>query len=210
MFITFEGINGAGKTTQIELLYNYLTDKGYDVVKVKDPGGNDYCRAIKKLVVTTKDVSKLAEILVLYSARIELINKIILPAISDGKIVISDRYIDTAFAYYCINNEKNKEIVETLNKKLNIPMPDITFFIDIPVNYSEFRLLPIAYENEVRGITEQKKLDLITTKDMIMIINEYKKIACHNSKRIKHIDGTKEIYEIQDEIINILNKKFNI
>lgn len=210
MFITFEGINGAGKTTQIELLYNYLTDKGYDVVKVKDPGGNDYCRAIKKLVVTTKDVSKLAEILVLYSARIELINKIILPAISEGKIVISDRYIDTAFAYYCINNEKNKEIVETLNKKLNIPMPDITFFIDIPVSYSEFRLLPIAYENEVRGITEQKKLDLMTSKDMNMIINEYQKIASNNTERIKQIDGTKNIETIQNEIINIIQNKFNI
>ena len=208
MFITFEGINGSGKTTQSRKLFEYLNGIGKDVVLTKEPGGGGkYCMSLREILLKTKNMSKLAELFLLYSARVEHIKNVIEPALKAGKIVICDRYIDSTFAYQCVGDKEMDEIVEYLNDKIKLVIPDITFLIDIPVSVSESRLAPLVYEAIIKG-EGYKKYDEIETSNMQKIVDSYRKIATNNSDRVKIIDGTLDKNEIHKKIVSIVGSYF--
>ena len=208
MFITFEGINGSGKTTQSRKLFEYLNGIGKDVVLTKEPGGGGkYCMSLREILLKTKNMSKLAELFLLYSARVEHIKNVIGPALKAGKIVICDRYIDSTFAYQCVGDKEMDEIVEYLNDKIKLVIPDITFLIDIPVSVSESRLAPLVYEAIIKG-EGYKKYDEIETSNMQKIVDSYRKIATNNSDRVKIIDGTLDKNEIHKKIVSIVGSYF--
>ena len=208
MFITFEGINGSGKTTQSRKLFEYLNGIGKDVVLTKEPGGGgEYCMSLREILLKTKNMSKLAELFLLYSARVEHIKNVIGPALKAGKIVICDRYIDSTFAYQCVGDKEMDEIVEYLNDKIKLVIPDITFLIDIPVSVSESRLAPLVYEAIIKG-EGYKKYDEIETSNMQKIVDSYRKIATNNSDRVKIIDGTLDKNEIHKKIVSIVSSYF--
>ena len=101
IFITMEGPDGAGKTTQIELLKDYLNKKGYDVLITRDPGGNAVSEAIRE-VILNKDFTEMGymtELLLFAAARAQLVKEIIKPALSAGKAVIADRFVDSSAVY---------------------------------------------------------------------------------------------------------------
>ena len=98
------------------------------------------------------------------------------------------------------------ELLKTFHKAIQAPMPDITFFIDIPVSVSETRLAPLVYDAMVQG-AGYKKYDEIKTEEMQKIVNNYKKLAELFPDRIYRIDGIKTIKDIHNEIINIIEKK---
>lgn len=207
MFITFEGINGSGKSTQAKLLYEKLLVDGYDVILTKEPSiKNDFCKNLRALLVQTKDISKLTELFILYASRNEHIEKTIKPALQDGKIVICDRYIDSSYAYQCCEQPEIKNLVDTLHNAIGGLMPDITFFIDIPVSVSEERLAPLVYEAMVAG-EGYKKYDELATSHMQKIVNAYKQIATENKDRITTIDGTQSVETIRSKIYDIVKSK---
>ena len=200
MFITFEGINGSGKSTQAKLLFEYLKSQNKDVVLTKEPGGGgEFCMKLRTLLVQTTDMSKMAELFLLYASRVEHIRKVIKPALEAGKIVICDRYIDSSFAYQCCDNPEREELVKYLHKSIGNLMPDLTFLIDIPVSVSESRLAPLVYEAMVQG-EGSKKYDELATNHMQKILNVYHKLAEENKNRIKVIDGTKDVNDVFEEI----------
>ena len=104
MLITFEGIEGSGKSTQIALLYNYLKEKGFDVVKTREPGGTVFGEDLRK-VFLQQDVHifPLAELLVFMAMRAQLVEELIMPALHDGKIVLCDRFVDASYAYQAVS-----------------------------------------------------------------------------------------------------------
>ena len=209
MFITFEGINGSGKTTQAKKLFEYLTSIGKKVVLTKEPGGGgEFCMALRELLLKTKDISSMAELFLLYASRTEHLRKVIEPALKDGKIVICDRYIDSSFAYQCFGQPERKKLVELFHKTINGLMPDITFLIDIPVEVSEARLAPLVYEAMISG-QGYKKYDELETSHMQKIINEYHNISNENKDRVKVIDGTKSIEEIHNDIVKKISSILN-
>ena len=142
MFITFEGINGSGKSTQAKMLFNYLQSIGKDVILTKEPGGGgDFCMQIRRLLCQTNDISKLTEMFLLLAARKEHIDKLISPALSDGKIVICDRYIDSTIAYKGVARHLGIDNVLKINSFALDYMPDLTIFIDVTPDVALKRLV---------------------------------------------------------------------
>ena len=100
MFITFEGIDGAGKSTQIELLKNYFIEQGKEVLAIREPGGLKFSENIRNILLSNDtNINNTTELLLFLSARSELTEKVILPALNEDKIVICDRFYDSTYAY---------------------------------------------------------------------------------------------------------------
>lgn len=207
MFITFEGVDGSGKTTQCQLLAEYLKDKGCDVLLTREPGGGGKFSMDIRNILSSSDSLPLSELLAIYAARNEHIEKIIKPAIEKKQIVICDRFVDSSivyFAYNFLNNENEmrsrKSIVSNLNNIINCITPNITFLIDIEFEKAKSRIITRKHKD---------KYDEFDEESMRNIILLYRQIHKDTVDRIKLIDGNRQINSVHENILtyieNILN-----
>ncbi len=136
MFITFEGPDGSGKTTQIKMLADYLTARGHDVVLTREPGGTPTAEKLRTLLITRDggDWTPLSEVLLLYTARHEHIEKKIKPALANKKIVISDRFHDSTWAYQGYGHQMDHDIIQRVEDiTIGDFQPDLTVILDLDV-----------------------------------------------------------------------------
>ena len=143
LFITFEGIDGCGKTTQLSLLRDYLVNKGHDVIITREPGGNHQLgKDIRNILLYTKcELDDKAEMFLFLADRAQHINKFILPNLKEGKIVLCDRHTDSTLAYQGYGRGQNLEEIIYLNDiATNNIKPDLTFLYDIDVETSNLRV----------------------------------------------------------------------
>jgi dTMP kinase len=132
MLITFEGIEGCGKSTQIELLYTYLMQKGRAVIKTREPGGTPFGEALRK-VSLTKDMTvfPLAELLAIMAIRAQHVEEVIMPALEKRQIVLCDRFVDATYAYQGYGRGIDLGIIETLNRLVTKGVrPNLTILLD--------------------------------------------------------------------------------
>ncbi|WP_317367640.1 dTMP kinase [uncultured Tyzzerella sp.] len=202
LFITMEGTDGAGKTTQLSLLKDYLNKKGFNVVLVREPGGTNIGEKIRSIIldIENKEMNCMTEALLYASSRAQLVNQVIVPELKNGSVVICDRFVDSSIVYQGIARNIGMDIVKKIN---NIAtgglIPDITFFLDLPPNKA------------IERKKEQKELDrLESEKDYFYkkVYEGYKILIDKNSERIKVIDALQTIDEIHKNIINHLEKIF--
>jgi dTMP kinase len=195
MFITVEGPDFSGKTTQVGVMKNYFESLGRQVVVSKEPGGTDVGTKIREILVkedyVNDPLSVSTQILLLLASRIHHVNKVILPALRQGKIVISDRYIDSTYVYQGLVY-KHKDFIEKLLEidKLNYlaTRPDYTFFYDIDYDTS------IKRANE-RGISNDldSKYASLKEKPLNCFKEHFIGLDKTYPSRIKMIDGTGDI-----------------
>ena len=202
-FITFEGIEGAGKTTTIDMISNFLQENSLDCIVTREPGGTVIGEKIRDILLDNK--SKLddkSELLLMFAARNQHINEVIKPALKDNKWVICDRYIDASLAYqgYGRGIELNT-ISNLINTYAEDVMPDITFLLDIDVTsaFSRFE------KNREKDRFENLNIDFFEKVRL-----GYIDIANKNPKRIKVIDAKKNSESIANEIIGEIKKRFDI
>jgi len=135
-FITFEGIEGCGKSTQAMLLAGVLREKGYEVLLTREPGGPAISEAIRKILLDPENFEMLpeTEMLLYMASRSQHTGQWILPALKEGKIVISDRYFDSTIAYQGAARDIDLDMIETITRFATFGTdPDLTFLIDVPV-----------------------------------------------------------------------------
>lgn len=133
--ITFEGIDGSGKTTQIRLLKSWLDSEGYDVVILREPGGTPIGEQIRAILLSTINVSMtdVTELLLFEAARAQLVNEVIRPALEAGRFVICDRFIDSTVAYQGYGRGIDPDLVDRLNQlAIGDIVPDLTVWLDAP------------------------------------------------------------------------------
>ncbi len=190
MFITFEGIDGSGKTTQSKLLANHFKQiRGENsVVLTREPGGTDFAEKIRG-VLLTNNIDPISELLLLISMRHEHMKKLILPALAEGKIVICDRFIDSTIAYQGYGFGVDLGLIRDLHKLVEIKYPDITFILDIDVKVglsrakdkNKYEEMNVNFYNKVRkgfqkiAIKEPVRCNVITeieTKNDNQVHNE--------------------------------------
>ncbi len=188
IFITLEGIDFCGKTTQARRLVSYLRGKGHEVLLVREPGGDRIAERIRRILLSKKnsDMTGLTELLLYEAARSQLTEKIILPALKRGEVVVCDRYADSSLAYQGYGRGLSKKMVNHLNHIATFGLsPDLTVVLDVPVTTSLGR-----------GKKKGRKKDRLEGErfEFHQRIREgFLKIARQNGKRIKVVDGRENI-----------------
>ncbi|ADY73593.1 Thymidylate kinase [Desulfurobacterium thermolithotrophum DSM 11699] len=203
MFITFEGIEGCGKSTQAKLLYDWFLKKGKEAILTREPGGTPAAEEIRNFILRPRKETfpAFAELCLYMAARGFHVENLIKPALKKGIWVVCDRFVDSTVAYQGYGRGINVELIEKLNEEATGNLkPDLTFLIDVPVEI---------------GFSRIKRRDLDRMEQEEMDFHErvrqgFLRIAEKNSERVIVIDGTKKVDEIFDEILNTLKKRGNI
>lgn len=195
MFISFEGIDKGGKSTQISLLVNYLKKKKYQVVPTCEPGGTRLGKEIERMLLESSvgQISDKAELFLYLADRSEHVKKVIKPALEKDKIVISDRFADASLAYQGYGRGLDIHWIDELNKRATQGIsPELTFLLDINPELAKKR---------------SKEKDRIENEEIAFhqrVRQGYLEIARSQPKRVKTINGEESIEEIQLAIIRIL------
>jgi dTMP kinase len=196
MFISFEGIDFSGKSTQIKLLENYLIEKNKKVKVIREPGGTGISEEIRKTLLSNehKDMFMETEIFLFSASRAQLVREKIRTYLEQGIYVISDRFFDSTTAYQGYGRGISIESVNHINRlAVGDTIPDITFFLDIPAMLAE--------ERKVKKLKSLDRIENSDTDFFERVRNGYLEISC-KEKRFRIINGTKRINEIHNEILN--------
>jgi len=189
-FIVFEGIDGAGSTTQTNLLFKYLKSKGKKVVETCEPTDGPIGKLIRKALRGEVKFSWEALQLMYSADRADHLDKLILPAAKFGKIVISDRYYFSTYAYGQLNLDG--KWLRGLSP--NFPMPDVTFLVDVPVSVAMRR---IKTSRDKKELFEKEKFLEKVRANYLNLAKEFKFVV---------LDGTKPKDEIAKEVLSKLNE----
>lgn len=201
LFITFEGGEGCGKSTQIIRTANYLRSLGYGIVQTREPGGSLAAETIRSLILQpwASALAKECELLLFLAARAEHIDKVIRPALEQGKIVLCDRFSDSTFAYQGVNGDFSMETMEMLNAFATGGeiIPDITLLLDGDTEQ-------LLGRREARGTKDRfEAKDLSFHKNIRTMFLEMQR---NDPQRIKLVDALQDPDAVQEDIRKILAK----
>jgi len=202
LFISFEGIDLTGKSTQIELLKNYFIKKKKKVFVVREPGGTYISEKIRDILLdkSNKGMFPMTEFFLFSASRYQLTEEIIRPLLKKNYFVICDRYFDSSTAYQGYGGKLDIRIINKINNiASNFLQPDITFLIDLSLQATEKRR-ELANKSHDRMEAKEKSY-------FRKVRAGYLQLAELNKKRFYVLDGEKSIEELHTEIINVISKK---
>ena len=202
-FITFEGIDGSGKSTQLRLLAGDLRLRGLNVLTTMEPGGTPLGRRLREaLLETEENVSPLGELLIFAADRAQHVNFLIRPALAEGKIVISDRYADATAAYQGAGRgfpaETINQIIELATEGLK---PDLTLFFDVAIEKAILRT-----NSRDESIEKKNRMDSETEDFYERVREAYLKIAANEPERFRVIDGNGAVEQIHTRVLKIVTE----
>ncbi|MBP9788463.1 MAG: dTMP kinase [Acinetobacter sp.] len=198
MFISFEGTEGVGKTTLIRKIHQYFEQQGKEVVLTREPGGTPLAEQIRSLLLAVNHEEQMShdtELLLIYAARAQHLQQVILPALEAGKIVLSDRFTDASFAYQCSGRGLSQEKLQLLNQTFVAKMPNITFWLDAPIELGMTR----ARERGALDRFEQEKLSFFAK-----VRAGYETLWQAEPERIKRLDATQNADVVFEEALQYL------
>lgn len=204
MFISFEGIDFCGKTTQINLLKDYLERLGRKVHIVREPGGTQISEKIREILLNKKHLEMCdeTEIFLFSGARAQVVREVIRPLLNEGAVVIADRFHDSTTAYQGFGRGLNGDAVKKINEiATGGTVPDLTFYLKISIEESARR--KHACDAELDRI--EKSNDHFYKK----VIDGYERISIEYTDRIKTVNGERDATELHLDIVRILNETMN-
>ena len=205
-FITFEGIDGSGKTTQLQMLVEVLVARGLDCVSTREPGGTPLGRGLRAAFLETQEtVTPMAELLAFAADRAQHVEFLIKPAVKDGKIVISDRYADATFAYQGAGRgfpeDKVNQVIGLATGGLK---PDLTLFFDISVATAMSRML-VRDENQAK----KNRMDEETAEFYTRVREAYLGIHDREPERFRIINANGSISGIHASVLEAVGELLN-
>ncbi|MBC7898683.1 MAG: dTMP kinase [Saprospiraceae bacterium] len=206
-FITFEGIDGSGKSTQLRMVSGELRGRGLDVITTREPGGTPLGRRLREAFLETEEtVSPLAELLLFAADRAQHVELLIKPSLAEGRIVISDRYADATFAYQGAGRgfpeTTVKQIIELATGGLK---PDLTLFFDISVEKALKRMI----SHDESDNRKKNRMDAETGDFYSSVRDAYLRIAEKEPQRFAVIDANGSVDEIQSKVAAIVTEFLN-
>ncbi|SDY14846.1 dTMP kinase [Acinetobacter kyonggiensis] len=198
MFISFEGTEGVGKTTLIRKIYEYLEQQGQAVVLTREPGGTPMAEQIRSLLLSVnheESMSNDTELLLMYAARAQHLQQVIIPALVAGKTVLCDRFTDASFAYQCAGRGLSREKLNVLNQNFVSHMPNITFWLDAPIELGMTR----ARERGALDRFEQEKVTFFEK-----VRAGYQELFEQYPERMKRLDATQTPEQVFEQAVAYL------
>ncbi|MBR4942978.1 MAG: dTMP kinase [Clostridia bacterium] len=199
--ITFEGCDGCGKSTQLKLLSDYLTEKGIPHIFTREPGGGKISEAIREILLNGKnaEMTDECEALLYAAARMQHLADRVEPALQEGKLVICDRYVDSSLAYQAYARGLGVEFITQINERaLTNYCPDLTVFID---------LSPEDAFKRKKGADADDRLEQAGMEFHRKVYAGYKELAEKYSERIFSVDGKQSPEEIFADVLKVLKKR---
>lgn len=200
-FITFEGCDGCGKSTQLKMMSDYLTKEGVPHIFTREPGGGKISEAIREILLSGKnsEMTDECEALLYAAARVQHLSDRVEPALAKGELVICDRYVDSSLAYQAYARGLGTDFITKINAfALENYLPDVTVFID---------LTPEAAFRRKKGADENDRLEQAGMAFHNRVYAGYKKLAEENPNRFVCIDGNKTPQEIFEKIVEALKER---
>jgi dTMP kinase len=190
MFITFEGVDGSGKSTQVRLLAEQLRGEGRDVLATREPGGTAFGEKARELILGDHELAPWAEAALFTAARAQLVDQVIRPALARGQDVLCDRYLDSSLAYQGLARGLGVERVLEINlAATGHLLPDRTFFIAVPLDQAILR------RGNAPDRIEREGDDFVTR-----VESAYHELAGIFAQRIVTVDGNRPPEEVAKEI----------
>jgi len=202
LFITFEGIEGCGKSTQARMLKEFLINEGKSVFLTREPGGPKIAEEIREMLlsVNNKEMLPQTEVLLYMASRSQHTGEWIIPELEKGNIVISDRYYDSTFAYQGAARKIDGKLIDTIRRYATFGLvPNITFLVDLPEEIGLSRILKKDADR-----LEQESMEFHKR-----VREGFLELAKKEPERFIILDGKKSINEIHHDVINIIKKELN-
>ncbi len=202
-FITFEGIDGSGKSTQVRTLASELLFRGYEVLTTCEPGGTPLGRRLREAFLETEEnVSPLAELLLFAADRAQHVDFLVRPALKEGTIVISDRYSDATYAYQGAGRGFPESTVNQIIQLATSGLkPDLTVFFDLPIEKAVLRT-----NNRTDAGEKKNRMDKETSGFYARVRAGYLKIAAEEPERFLVIDADGSTNEVQMRVVDIVTE----
>jgi len=201
-FITLEGIEGSGKTSSIKSITNLLDDKGISYVVTREPGGSTIGSELRSILLDPQtNISSEVELMLMLADRKDHVDQVILPNLKKGNWVISDRFMDSSFAYQGGGRKLDKKMIDSFSRSLNLPIPDLTLLFNVSVEISLSRV-------KARGDLDRFEQEEIDFHNRIR--EAYLELAEQNVNRIQIIDSSQAIEDmlknVEEKIKNLFNE----
>lgn len=202
-FIVIEGLDGTGKTTQAELLVDWLRDQGLAVLHTREPGGSKRAEQIRSLILSDFDdpLDAASETLLMVAARVEHIHKTILPALARGEVVVCDRFTDSTYAYQGRLKGQTELVLQLQHYTDQLVRPDVTIYLDLPVAETSARLMG-------RGALD--RFDRACEEHRLTMRKAYLDRITEDTSRWLLISAQGERYDVSRRLIQALTKRFRI
>ena len=198
LFITLEGIEGAGKSTVVDFIWDFLTKEGHDVIKTREPGGTVIGEQIREILLKNENdtLTYDTELLLVFSARAQHIQEVILPALSSGKIILCDRFTDASYAYQGGGRDIDASRINLLEKWVQEDLrPNLTLLFDLDVSIGMQR-------TKKRSDADRFEREEINFFEKIR--NTYLERAKNEPQRFRIINSASSLESVKEQIITIL------
>ena len=203
LFITFEGIDGSGKTTQLRLLHEQLLQKGVEVLLAREPGGTEVGESIREILLHSKTtgLKPLSELLLYYASRHQNLYENILPALDQGRWVLCDRFADASMAYQGYGRGIDLEFIRQLNRVvIEQRQPDLTILIDIDPRLALSR----ARERNRQDTVDESRFEKESLAFFERVREGYLTIAREQPHRVRLVQGNQSVAAVHEDILKLL------
>ena len=192
IFVTFEGIDGSGKSTQANSLLRRVHEKGYKAVLFREPGGTRISEQIRQILLSTKhsEMAVITEVMLYSAARAQLTEEMVIPGLKENDIVVCDRYFDSTIAYQGYGRGISMEFIDALIKEASKRIwPDVTFLVDVDVELAVKRSGTI-------GSLDRIEMETVEFKEKV--IRGFRELSEKDGERIVVLDGSQEVEYLTD------------
>jgi len=203
-FISLEGSEGAGKSTQNRRIVDWLWGQGKEVVETREPGGTIVSEQIRQVLLDTRNagLNATAELLMMFAARSQLVQEVILPALADGKVIVCDRFADASYAYQGGGRQLGAKTVAIVEKLvLKDLQPDLTLLFDVPVELGMKR---------VAGRGEADRFEVESIRFFERVRRAYLDRATENPQRFRIIDASGDVEQVWQQVERVLQKRLGL